>query len=266
MSRMVRALAFVCPALFLTAGTAGAQTGSTTAQTAAIPLTQTNWGPTTPALSGVNPLSFTPFDTQGGALVLDSVSMTFHPHLQFNFSMDFQTPATITVSEISSDGNSPRPTVTLYHPDGSTPILTAQPPTDPAVMTRAVTYGFNDGETMNQHFGSDLPSTSKFYLAPTTVDHTFSVTLTSAADLAQFVGTKNILLPVAASAYSEFTSTSGNGAGAITTRAGVDASLVYNYHKKPAPEFIPEPASMALWTLGGVGLVVVRRTRRRAAA
>jgi hypothetical protein len=153
--------------------------------------------------------------------------------------------------------------ITLYQPDATTPILKVQAPNDPNFLTRSQTYGSQPGQTLPQHFGSDLPSSSPFYLAPAVSEQSSSATLTAPADLARFVGTGTINLPVSASAFSRFTTDSGNGDGQITTSGTADMTVTYTYHQAQ-PQVIPEPATMALWALGALGALRLRRLTRRA--
>ena len=60
--------------------------------------------------------------------VLDSVTLNFSAHVKNQFSMTFINPATITESFKPADPSSTGPTITLFQPDGKTPLLTAQEP------------------------------------------------------------------------------------------------------------------------------------------
>src|SRR5262249_59495626 len=138
---------------------------------------------------------------------VDSVTLTVHARVQNLYDMRFVTPATITDSVATGNPAQPGPSITMYQPDGKTPLLSVQAPNDPSVLSRSVTYG-QPGQTLPQEFSSSLPKTSPFYIAPTVFDQTGSQTLTKAADLALFTGKGTMALPVAASAWSSFTSTS----------------------------------------------------------
>lgn len=231
-------------------------------QSASMPLTPTDFASS--GGTGV-PLTFQKFDTQEGSRILDSVTLTVHAAIQNEFAMKFYTPATITTSVATGDPTKPGPSITLYQPDGKTPLLTAAAANDPAVLSRAVTWGQKAGETFPKEFSSKLDPTSPYYIAPALSENTQTLKLTAPADLALFSGNGTIALPVAGSAWARITSSSGNGYGDISTRGTADVTVTYDYHDRiPAPQQVPEPASMALWGLGGA--VVVLRLRRRLAA
>jgi hypothetical protein len=224
-------------------------------QTSSIPLTATNFGLTTPTN-----LTIQQFNTQQGTRVLDEVDVTVHALIQNNFGMTFVTPATIKETVGTGNPSSPGPTVTIEQPDGKTPLLTVQSPNDPSFLTRTVTYGGSPGQTLPQHFGSDLPTTSPFYLAPAISQQTASLNLTDAANLAKFAGTGSINLPVVASAIDKATISSGNGTTQFTTQATADVTITYKFHDVGPQTLqpVPEAGSLALWGLGllaGSGLV-----------
>jgi hypothetical protein len=227
-------------------------------QTATIPVAQTDWG--TPKILNINQ-----FDTQGGARILDQVNVSLHAHIENNFGMTFTTPSTITESVATGNPSSPGPSITIFQPDGTTPILSVQSPNDPNFLTRSVTYGFQPGQAFPQTFSSSLPSTSPFYLAPAVSDQSSTLNLTSPANLAAFSGTGSIKLPVVASAVESDFFSSGNGQDLLTTTANADVTVTYQYHlSSPQTITAPEPGSVALWGLGAaVGLGLLRRSRRR---
>jgi hypothetical protein len=229
-------------------------------QTDSIPLTATDFGQTSPT-----DLVIQQFNTEQGTRVLDGVDVTVHALIQNNFGMTFVTPATITESVATNNPSSPGPTVTIEQPNGTTPLLTVQSPNDPAFLTRTVTYGGSPGQTLPQHFGSDLPTTSPNYLAPAISQQTASLTLTDAADLAKFTGTSAINLPVVASAIDKATISSGNGTTQFTTDASATVTITYQYHEvgPQTLQTVPEAGSLALWGLGLLaGARIVRRYRR----
>ena len=248
---------------------AGLTSSSTTpdpiTQTASMPLTPTNF-----ASGGSigNPLTFQQFNTQNGSLVLDSVTLTMNAAITNNFAMNFTTPATITTSLASSDGTQPGPSITVYQPDGKTPLVTASVANDATALSRSITWGNVAGQALPQTFSSSLPSTSPYYIAPGVSSASQTLTLTSASDLALFSGTGSLSLPVAGSAWAKITSSSGNGYGSVTTQGTADVTVSYTYHDAvPAPQTVPEPAAVVLWSLGSLGLALRYRlrSRRRAA-
>jgi PEP-CTERM motif len=230
-------------------------------QTATMPLTPTDF-----ASGGTpgNPLTFNKFDTKNDSLILDSVNLTVHAAISNDFAMKFYTPATITTSVATGNSSQPGPAITLYQPDGKTPLLTAAAPNDPNVLSRSVTWGDKPNQPMNVEFSSKLDPSSPYYIAPALSQNTQTLKLTAPADLALFTGKGTIGLPVAGSAWARITSSSGNGYGDISTKGTADVSVTYAYHDRiPAPQMVPEPASMALWGLGVVVLAVRFRARSR---
>jgi hypothetical protein len=234
-------------------------------QSASLPLT-TDLGTAGSSPGSNKSLVFQQFDSQGGTRVLDSVGLSVHALIQNDFSIHFVTPATITASVATNDPTVPGPKVTVFQPDGMAPILTLQAVNDSSSLLRSVTYGFQPGQTLPQQFGSDLPSSSPFYLAPTITEKTASTSLTSPADLARFTGTGTVGLPVSATALAQITSSSGNGQGSVATHGKVDVQLTYNYHDplhEAASQQVPEPAGVLLWTLAASAGFVFARWRQR---
>ncbi len=85
----------------------------------------------------VTPLSIQKFDTEGGSRVLDSVTLSFSAEVSNQFGMTFVNPATITDS-VTGTGKTPTPpVVTLFEPDGVTPLITAQEPDTPSIVTKS---------------------------------------------------------------------------------------------------------------------------------
>ena len=274
MSRQARALArtwlltaVVVPGVLAPTVTRAAQIASnatdatTITQSAKLPLTPTDFSPGNDKVTG-NPLSFNQFDTKNSTRILDGVTLTLHASIENQFGMKFTTPATITNSVGTGDTAMPGPSITMFQPDGKTPLLkVAAAATD--TLSRSVTYGFKAGETLPQEFSSSLAKSSPFYLAPTTFDKTQTLKLTAPADLALFSGAGAIKLPVSAAAWSKFTSSSGNGFGSISTAGTADVTVTYDWHDRlPAPQTVPEPASLAVWGLAGLALAGTIRARR----
>lgn len=99
---------------------------------------------------------------------------------------------------------------------------------------------------------------------------TFSTTVTGNASalqpessdpalLATFTGTGNVDFTLAASAVWVFNAHGGNGAFTVTPQAGGTITVTYQYRA------VPEPASLALLTMGGGGVMLAARRRRRPA-
>jgi hypothetical protein len=262
MSIQARTLGLFLAAIAALLVPTGARGGLIT-QSASIPLTSTDFGP---GSAGVQPLVFQKFDTHSDALALDSVTLSYTAQIQNTFGMTFTTPATITDSVATGNAATPGPTITLYQPDGTHALLTVKAPNDPAFLSRSVTYGSATGQTLPQTFSSSLPTTSPFYLAPAVSKLSNSLNLTAPADLAVFTGTGALSLPVVAKAFSQFTTSSGNGSGSVTTQGSAAVTITYNYHSNiPAGETVPEPTTVVLWGIGGSILLAAHRGRRRLA-
>ena len=249
-------------------------TAAVITQTATLAPTTTDFNSTE-----VTPLVFQKFDPAAyssakGNAVLDSVSLKFSADVQNQFSMTFLNPATITESFKGSERRrgGVGPTITLFQPNGTSPLLTAREPNVPLALTRSVTYGGKDGQTLPQTFSSSLPESSPFYIKPASATANGTKTLTSAADLALFfrssTGPNTLSLPISASAFTTITSSSGNGAGAVSTMGKASATESYTYHLvAPAPQTgipspAPEPATLLLWGAAGAALVAAKRSRR----
>lgn len=264
MFRPANALAMLCAALLGTVGSINAQAASIT-QHASIPLSATDFNTSNSNIAGKDPLVLQKFDTVGGSRVLDSVSLTFNAMVRSDFSMVFTTPSTITDSVATGSAAHPGPTITLYQPDGKTPILTVNAPNDPSVLSRVQTYGHNAGEKLPQEFASSLSSSSPFYLAPAVFQKSSSQSLTARAALTEFTGTGTVDLPVVATAFATISTSSGNGRGSVTTAGSADATVTYSYHNvTPQPQTLPEPGSLLLWGGGAAGIALCALRRRLA--
>ena len=242
-SQTVRGLACLGWAVVLSCGlnaSAAPMTTTTTVQTETIAPTQTDWGPSTATLAGVNPLSLTKFDPTLGKL--DAVNLSLSYTFLHDVTMTFTSPSTITVT-----GN--QNGISVTRPD-LTPVLSGPVP-DYSVSQTYSGPAFPYTLTVPTH-------TSAGSLPP--------VTLTSSADLALFTQSAPsdtlIKLPISAQARSTFTSSSSNGAGGSQVSAGVVVTLSYTYEPKP----VPEPSTLATFGLGVGGYLLARRNRRSSAA
>jgi hypothetical protein len=236
MLRRTGRVALLGCAIVLTCGlTAAASEITSPSQTDSVPLTPTDWGPGNFSPS-VNPLPFAKFDPSLGTL--KSINISLSSTFTQDVSMDFSSPAIITVT---GDQNQ----VTLKRPDLSA-IINA--PVPPYVATQSYSG------LMFPHTITMPTNTSNNSVPP--------VTLTSAADLALFTqsgpGDLLIGLPVTARAHSSFTSSTGNGFGSVATKASATINVSYTY------ESTPEPSTLLVLGLGTAGLAYAQRRRRSA--
>jgi hypothetical protein len=229
-------------------------------------LVATDWGAGTTAIT--DPLAFDQFNRNLGSLT--SIDITLTTTIRNDYELIFvktQIPTTIYVATsqtkdpsvladptkraLLTDG----PTVTLFGPNGTTQIFGApatRQPVDLVQMTES-----------SGTWSSLLPITNPNFIPPTMTTQSFSLTLTAAdapSLFPDFIGTGNVDLPVSATAFSSFYSSSGNGGGAVLTKANAVVTIQYAYSS------IPEPSSIILLGLGlGISLLASSRLRRRAA-
>ena len=103
----------------------------------------------------------------------------------------------------------------------------------------------------------DFGGTSGKTYSGLSADESDFATLTTQADLNLFTGTGDITLPTWASGESTGHSQSGNSTFQFITNASAEGWVEYQY------EQIPEPGTIALMTLGLVGLAGWKRRRRQ---
>lgn len=213
---------------------------TTAPQIVTIPLTQTDWGPSTASLGGSNPMSVLKFDAAAYSLPgqpaeLTQVDLRLDYEFDNTISMRFDNVATITVNANGS--------MSLKMPDG-TPLVPSPTFTNTGTQTSTPSDIF-----------------SKYVTLPTQVT-TGAVTssYTTPALLSQFLyngaGDQYINLPASAVAFSNFGSSSGNGFGNSLTFASAQLTVVYHY-------LVPEPSSIVLAGLGFVGLLGYTSYRAR---
>jgi hypothetical protein len=238
-----------CFALTSVVAETGARAAMTAPQSVTIPnTTETSWMPGTPSLAGLDPMMFNRFDPALGTLTAVDVTMSYS--LSRSISMSFTTPSTITIVAAPT-------TLALEGPLGGT--LSLKAPVDSVTYQQAGLPG--------QTYSTSEPVGSQFYLAPVGLPHntpnlpftgTLSSQLTKAPDLTLFTGPGSVGLNASAIAgISTITSSTGNGSGSVNTFAGLTVTVQYEYAA------VPEPSSVALLGLGGGGLLLLGRMRRR---
>jgi hypothetical protein len=242
------------------------ETQSTSAAGVLVP---TNWSAGT---KGINdPLVLDKFDSTLGQLT--SIQITLTTTIRNDYEVFFPTTTTPTTIDLATSQTSDPsvladpakralltdgPSVTLMGPNGATLFGaggTRQPVDFVSLTESSGTYS------------SMLPTTSPFFIAPTLTTQTFTRTLTPTDSLFnQFIGTGKVAmdLPIAATAYSSFYSSSGNGGGAVFTDASASVSIQFTFVPLIQPQTIPEPSSVVLLGLGATALVFLgmRRCRR----
>jgi len=226
-------------------------------------LTATNWGPGT---TGINaPMIFNQFDPKLGELT--SIDITLTTNVRNDYELIFvKTPIITTIDVATSQTSNPSvlddptkselltdgPTVTLFGPNGVTQLFgppATRQPVDFVQLTESTGT-----------FSSLLPITNPNFIAPTITQESFTRTLTagdSPSLFSEFIGTGTVDLPVTATAFSSFFSSSGNGGGAVQTKANAIVTLQYGFSS------VPEPSSVFLLGLGiGVSFLASRLRRR----
>ena len=223
----------------------------TQTQSTSAGLVDTDWRPGTPGIT--DPLSFDQFNPKLGTLT--SIGITLTATIHNDYTLNFPPtpiPTTISVTQSQTIGPSAvGPTVTFLGPIGTNTTLGAAiQPVDLVRLTEPTGI-----------FSSLLPITNPNFIPPTETEQTLQLTLTPTNALFyDFIGPATVLLPVEATAFSIFNSSSANGSGEVTTTANASVTITYNY------AVVPEPSSIILLGLGiGISFLASSRLRRRAA-
>jgi PEP-CTERM motif len=240
--------------------TTATQTDSTSAPGV---LVATNFGPDTVGIH--DRLNFTQFNP--GLGTLESINVTLTTTIHNDYVLEFPaTPIMTTLSVATSEISDPSilsdpvkralltdgPAINLLGPSGTLRIFSGSgltQPVDFVQMTKS-----------SGTFSSMLSPADSHFIEPTQTTQSLSLSLTAdnAPSLfSDFVGRGSLGLPVTATAFSSFFSSSGNGGGAVITTARASVSISYTYSAAPASHSAaPEPSSVFLLGLG-IGIIVL---------
>jgi PEP-CTERM motif len=237
-------------------------------------LIATNWKEGTSGIT--SPFVFEQFDPKLGTL--SSIELVLTTAIRNDYVLTFvPTPIITTLYVATSQTSDPSiladptkraaltdgPTVTVVGPNGTTQIFGApatRQPVDFVELTKTSgTWSSLPLPTNPIDPSTGLPLN---YIPPTNTSQTIPLNLTAAnapSLFSDFIGTGNIDLPVSATAFSSFYSSSGNGGGAVLTSAWARLTVQYVYVSS-----VPEPSSAILLALGiGGGFVLIHRRRHR---
>jgi hypothetical protein len=229
-------------------------------------LVATDWGPGTSGIT--NPLVFDQFNPNLGKLI--SINLTLTTNIRNDYELIFvPTPIQTTIYVATSQTSDPSilsdpakralltdgPTITVLGPNGTGPIFGAPATRQPV--------DFVELSEKSGTWSSLLPDTSPNFIEPTITKQSFSLGLTAAnapSLFSEFIGKGQVDLPVDATAFSSFFSSSGNGGGAVLTKANAVVTVQYSFLE--AQTLVPEPSSAILLGLG-VGIAILARAWRR---
>ena len=194
---------------------------NTITYTDSIALDTTNWSDT---------VSIPKFNPTFGTL--DSIKYTLTGHVEGTAKFENQDGAAATITmDLSS-------ILKLQRPDLTTIVISvpvASTSDDVAAYDGVLDYAGTSGKTYS-NLSNDLSE---------------NVTSSTAADIALFTGTGDIVMPVLATGASTG-SGSGNLVLQFATAASANVEVVYTYT-------VPEPTTMGLLSLGGLALIRRRK-------
>lgn len=244
-----RSLVLLGVGFALIAAAAPVRADFVTVSTAAIPLTQTNWTPTTASLAGVNPFQLDQLGTAltkagvvigpGQSAVLTKVELTLDYRFDNTLQIRFDNLSTIGVNASGS--------MQVFLGSGITPSSGQAPIITPPTFANSSTLSSSPSDIF-----------SKYVTVPTkSFTGTQTASLTDQASLNKFLGNGTVSLPVFASATSNFTTSSANGFGSSVTYASAGINVVYTF------AIVPEPTAFVLCGIGVAALLGTLGSRSR---
>ena len=224
MRRVIRNLCVYSLTIALISSLSAVVADTTPPETHSVALTTTDWSQN---------LVFAKFNPSLGTLTRVDFSLQGNVLGSAQFENTGASPSTVTM-QLKAD-------ITLTRPDASVLVTTipiANTSDNVSAYDGTTDFGGTSGRTYNN-------------LTATMTNVGFTV---SGPDLALFAGPGSITLPVGAKGTS-----SANGSGSIitkfTTQAGATATIFYTFTAGP------EPASLALTAIGGIGVMGLFRKR-----
>jgi hypothetical protein len=204
----------------------------TTPQTRSVPLQDTNWSVPTPFDSHGNPTPFNKFiPTQISGLKAVIIDVTWKAESMI--SMKFTTASTITVSATGS--------LVIDGPNGL-----ALPINLPSPL-------FSNSESVQKLSPTSVNFATKIFTGSS------RLVLTDAASLKLFISQRSndltFTIPMSATAFTSYHTSSGNGFGLDTTKVSATISISF--------VVTPEPGSLTLFGLGGSTCIAFCMIRRR---
>lgn len=220
-----------------------------TVSSASIPLTQTNWTPSTTSLAGVNPLQL---DQLGTALAKAGVVIGPGQSAQLqkvDLTLDYRFDNTLQIrfDNLSTIGVNASGSMQVFLGSGITPTSGQAPIVTPATFTNSASLSSSPSDIF-----------SKYVTLPTkSFTGTQTASISDQTTLNKFLGNGKVSLPAFVSATSAFTTTSANGFGSSVTYASAGINVVYTY------AIVPEPTSFVLCGIGVAALLGTIGSRSR---
>ena len=235
---------FLAGALLASAISAGAAHAGTITQTGSVPDSKTDYTTELSVTGGANATTYAGFNAALGTLTSVSVM----------YSVNGTETGTLTNNSASSQTFNFSSNSNLYIQNDGNSV-------GPAALTNYLASGLTLTEAVNRYTLAAGASTS---ILPTpngfgTGMLNESTTFTDQTSLSEFIG-KNFSLDLATLSGSTFAGGGGNITTALNTNEGGSLTIVYNY--TPFAVGVPEPAAIAAFGVGLLGLTFVRLRKR----